>query len=456
MIQATHKNTEHQDRTIRPVSASQPSLSVTHVSTTDMRGGAAKSAIRLHHALGDEGVLSRMIVAQRFGTDPDIVEYNPLRPASPVLGRMFFRLCRRWNRPSIGKAGAYFSPEWTLTGWRLISQLPPCDLVNLHWVADLLDYRSLPRLAARVPIVWTFHDMNVFTGGCHYSGYCERFEHRCGSCPQLNISSGEHDMTRRIFERKSRVFKRIPPGRLKIVCPSRWLAREAGRSSLCRNFELRVIPGGVDTHEYRPLDQAEARRRLNLPLDAKIVLFVADAVEDRRKGLGLLLDAFHGLRDIPGLLLVTLGRGASPLMSGPLFRQLGWWDDSEMMRAAYSAANVFAVPSVQDNLPNTVLESMACGTPVAGFAVGGIGEAVVDGKSGLLAPVGDTFALTSGIRRILESQLLRHAFAAESRTRIEREYSAKLQAIRYASLYDEIIQSQETGGRVVDFGPIGP
>lgn len=433
------------------VSLEAPGLKVTQICTTAVLGGAAKAAHRLHHALAGMGVHSRMMVAQRSSADEESLEYNPAMPAPAVLGRVLFRLGRRWHRPSFQKAGAYFTPEWTLTGWRLVSQLPPCDLVNLHWVADLLDYRTLPQLAAKVPVVWTFHDMNAFTGGCHYSGPCERYTGRCGSCPQLKTSSGETDMTRRIMDRKRRIFERIPPARLTIVCPSGWLAREAKRSALCQGFDVRVIPNGIDPRQYYPVERAEARRRLNLPADAKIILFVADFIEDQRKGLRLLLQAFDAIRHMPQLLLVTLGRGDTSLLSGPFFRHLGTFHDPEKMRAAYSAADVFAIPSLQDNLPNTVLESMACGTPVVGFDVGGIGEAVVNGQTGLLAPAGDASVFAAGLRRLLEDQRLQSTMAGEGRARVEREYTVKLQAMRYAALYGEIVQS-----RPADHQPVTP
>ncbi|HTQ32097.1 MAG TPA: glycosyltransferase family 4 protein [Opitutaceae bacterium] len=419
-------------------------MQVMQICTTAVCGGAARAAHRLHRALAQEGVHSRMLVAQKFGADEDTLEYNPLAPAPPALGRLFFRLCRRWHRPAFRKAGAYFTPDRTPIGWRLAAQLPACDLVHLHWVADLLDYRMLPRLAARVPVVWTFHDMNAFTGGCHYSGPCTGYMGRCGACPQLKTSAGENDLTRGVMNRKLLVFARIPPSRLVIVCPSRWLAREARHSLLCKNLDIRIIPNGIDAEEYHPMEQVEARRRLSLPAGAKIVLFVADFIEDTRKGLPLLLTALESIRNIPDLLLVTLGRGSASCLSEPVFRHLGVLNNIELLRAAYSAADVFAIPSLQDNLPNTVLESMACGTPVVGFDSGGISEAISEGQTGLLAPSGRAPDLGRALRRILEDKILRQSMAVESRRRIVKEYTAQLQARRHASLYQEILQRAPT------------
>jgi glycosyltransferase involved in cell wall biosynthesis len=155
-----------------------------------------------------------------------------------------------------------------------------------------------------------------------------------------------------------------------------------------------------------------------------------------------LLKAIEAIRAIPGLLLVTLGRGDTSFLTGPLFRHLGQINDIESMRSAYSAADVFAIPSLQDNLPNTVLESMACGTPVAGFDAGGVGEAVVDGQTGLLAITGDDTAFAINLRSILEDQLLQWNLGRESLARIGQEFTVALQARRYAELYREILQAQ--------------
>lgn len=417
------------------------SFRVTQVSTTDERGGAARAAQRLHHGLAKLGLRSQMLVAQRYGYDGETIEYNPLAPAPRWLGHALFRADRRWHRPSIARAGAYFTPERNYYGWRLPQQIPECELVNLHFVADLLDYRSLPLLAARHLMVWTFHDMNAFTGGCHYSGTCARYTAQCGSCPQLITSPGEMDMTRRVMARKEAIFGAIAPGRLTVVCPSRWLAEETRRSSLFRRFDVRVIPNGIDTSDYHPVDRAEARRRLGLPADARIVLFVADQIDDQRKGLRQLLAAIGAIRSLSGLLLVTLGRGHHNDLPHAHTRHLGALHDPERLRTAYSAADVFAIPSLQDNLPNTILEAMACGTPVAGFATGGVSEAVQDGSTGLLARAGDSAALAEALRRILVDRPLRQELSAESRRRAEREFSVRLQAQRYAALYRAILDS---------------
>jgi glycosyltransferase involved in cell wall biosynthesis len=253
-------------------------------------------------------------------------------------------------------------------------------------------------------------------------------------------TTNDDDMTRRVLERKRDLLRRVPPGRLTVVTPSAWLARETQRSALFRGYDVHVIPNGIDVREFRPMPRAEARARLSLPGEARIVLFVAEQVADRRKGLRLLLKAFHELRSIPDLLLVTLGRGGQEAIAGERVRHLGSLNDSESLRAAYSAADVFAMSSLQDNLPNTILEAMACGTPVGGFAAGGVGEAVLHGEAGLLAHTGDFSALAAALREILENRTFQTELSHKARQRVEDEYAIERQAQRYTALYEEVIE----------------
>ena len=405
------------------------------ISTNDVRGGAAKCAARLHDSLPGAGVRSRLLVANRARVEPAILEYNPVAPGPRALGRLAFRLARRLHRAPMRKTGGFFSFDRTPIGRRLLGQLPRCDLVNLHFVADFLDFRLLPRLAQARPVVWTLHDMNPFTGGCHYSGGCERFAAECGSCPQLRGSSGPRDLTFACLGRKRAQMEPIPAERLSVVGSSRWITEAARRSSLFSRFEVHHIPSGIDTEEFRPMPRAEARRRFGLPENARIALFVAELVSDRRKGLQLLQAAAEASADLPGTLFVTIGQGAA----GDNFRHLGSLRDTASLRAAYSAADVFVLPSLEDNFPNTMIEAMACGTPVVGFAAGGIPDAVHDGVTGLLAPTGDGVALAVQVRRVLEHDALQRSLGWEARYLVEQEYNVHLHARRYAALYEQML-----------------
>jgi glycosyltransferase involved in cell wall biosynthesis len=231
-----------------------------------------------------------------------------------------------------------------------------------------------------------------------------------------------------------------------VVSPSRWLAAEAQRSTLLGQFDISVIPYGLNTHTFAPLDRASVRQSLGLPQDAALVLFAAAALDNRRKGLDLLTAALGRLatKQTPHrrpVHLLTIG-DRPPTMPFPLpHHHLGATNDDRRLAEAYNAADVFVIPSRDDNLPNTVLESLACGTPVVGFAVGGIPDMVRMGETGLLAAPEDTCAMAEAIERVLVDAELRSRLAENARRVAVTEYDAAIQAGRYAALYAQILES---------------
>lgn len=417
-------------------------MNVLHISTCDVSGGAARAAYRLHTGLRRLGYDSSMFVASRDSDDPTVKGFAP---PGDILSR-----CRRLLRREL--IARSFAPyRATQSGYEPfrddrsqyrrepLKQLPECDLINLHWVARFVDYRSFfAAVAGRIPVVWTLHDMNPFTGGCHYDNGCGRFGDRCGACPRLG-SAHAKDLSRRVWRRKREAFKRIPQGGLHIVTPSRWLAAEARRSSLLGGRPVRVIPNGVDTEDFAPRDRTFARRTLGIPQEARAVLFAAQAVGNERKGFDFLRKALAGLAGPEGLFLLSLGSGefASGLRTPHI--HLGRVDHDRMLSLVYSAADLFVIPSVQDNLPNTVLESLACGMPVVGFDVGGIPDMVRPGVTGLLAPPGDVAALREAISELLKNDAKRKEMSANCRRIAAREYALEVQARRYVELYEQVL-----------------
>lgn len=419
------------------------------LTTNDLQGGAHRAAFRLHLALGQQGVDSAMAVLHKSGDDPRVRQLQPFPALPAVAGHFLFRLCRRLEHPVTCRDGALFSSERTRYGRSLDPQIPAADIVNLHWITDMLDYAdNLPRLARRTPLVWTFHDMNAFTGGCHYTGDCARFTAACGCCPLL-AKSGPHDRSARIFARKQAALRRIPTGRLHLVSPSRWLSDEAERSTLFGRFDSSVIPNGLDAAEFAPMDQAEARQKLRLRPDGRILLFVTEKLNNPRKGARLMLEGIERISHLPNLQICVIGEpdpGAD--MPSPLFHLLGLISDNCTLAAAYSAADVFVIPSRQDNLPNTVLESMACGTPVVGFDTGGIPDMIEPGENGYLAPVGDSEALAEQLRRILEDDEGRHAMGERARQTILSRYTLSHQAAAYLDLYRTLLERDRSASRL--------
>jgi glycosyltransferase involved in cell wall biosynthesis len=418
-------------------------MRIVHLSTFEQQFGAARAAFRLHQGLLKQGAESVMFVRN---PEPKASNALKFRRDCNALARLN-RVGRRWKisrRPfptpqEWAPVCELFSDDRTEFGDAPARQLPAADIVNLHWVCGLVDYRAfLPEAARRAPIVWTLHDMHPMTGGCHYDADCGRFTHQCGNCPQL-LAAADDDPSRQSWIRKRKAFGRVPDSRLHFVAPSKWMASVAANSSLTKSFPVSVIPYGLDTGLFAPVDRLQARHQLQLPPDAKIVIFVAADTRSPRKGLSKLLQAMEGLRDVSGCLLISVGRIDQTTNFPIAHRQLGYLGDNAALSAAYSAADLFVIPSLQDNLPNTVMESLACATPVAGFAVGGIPDMVRPGETGLLARAGDSDDLARAMRRILDDSDLARRLSLRCREVATSEYTLDVQARRYLELYESMV-----------------
>ena len=434
-------------------------LRVTQLSTTDLVGGAGLAATRLHAALLNRGVASRMLVVIRRSKDETVSILRPFAFLPGFAGRILFGVSRKIQHRKRSAHGGLFSLDRVYYGRDLLRQLPTSCLIHLHWIADMIDYTTaLPELARRAPLIWTFHDMNCFTGGCHYDGHCGRFAAACGFCPQLG-STIEDDLSHRVFVRKQKAVAKIPSERLMILCPSEWMAKEVSRSCLFKRFRRVTIPNGIDADVFKPAAREEARAELGLPANAKILLFVSDIISNRRKGFGLLLQALEGLREVRNLLVITLGSKCETQIATIPHRHLDRIHDPSRLALAYSAADVFIVPSLQDNLPNTVLEAMSCSLPVIGFRVGGIPEMVRHTETGLLADVGNATDLAQKILWMLEHSGEREMMSRAARAYILRSFTTQRQAAACELLYQNHL-SEQAGGReipmrVQECGPEG-
>lgn len=418
-------------------------MKIVHLSAIDVRGGAARSAYRLHQGLQRIGWSSTMFVMDKTCPDQTIVRFEPPhglvarvkgRIRREVIARDFAQY--RASRPLSCEA---FSDDRSRFQRTMLAQIPQCDVVNLHWVAGMLDYTTFfPQMTPVTPVVWTLHDMNAFTGGCHYDDQCGRFTKSCGLCPQLG-STSERDLSRAVWERKNQALTACKKGRLRIVTPSRWLAEEAQKSALMSGIRVDIIPYGLDLDVFAPRDKAYSRDLLGIPLDARVVFFLADVVDNRRKGFSLLLEALpHCAKSVDKLLLVSLGQ-KPPQADGRMpWLHLGSVQDDRLLSAVYSAADLFVLPSLQDNLANTVLEAMACGVPVVSFNSGGTPEMVRPGITGQLVPAFDVSALGDTIVGLLNAPEARQKMSAHCRRVALDEYSLELQAQRYADLYKSL------------------
>lgn len=418
-----------------------------------MIGGAARSAFRIHQGLARLGHDSSMFV---LGAESKGAAVKVFVPPAGLKSRIQRRIRRRRIDSAFARYQASRPPGLepfhdcrSAHGAEILKQLPDCDVVHLHWIAGFVDFAAFfSGVAPSVPIVWTLHDMNPFTGGCHYDLGCGRFVEKCGTCPQLG-SRDPGDLSRRIWETKRAAFARIAPSRLHIVTPSQWLAREVERSSLWQRFPLSVIPYGLDLEIFAPRNRAHAREILGLPVEAKVILFLADGLGNRRKGFALLVKALSGLKAADDLMLLSVGNGVADSTVNVPWVHLGSLSQDRILSAVYSAADLFVIPSLQDNLPNTVLESMACGTPVVGFAVGGIPDMVRPGVSGALIEPENVAGLRAGIQDLLRDPDQLGRMGVNCRRIVEEEYSLELQARRYEALYTKLLAGATPANRAI-------
>ena len=395
-----------------------------------------------------------MLVEERRKNDPHVTRFLPPQGLAA-------RLRRRLRRGAVERDAArypdrpasldWFSDDRTPYGESLAAQVPACDVINLHWVAGFVDYEGFFPAASRlgVPLVWRLADMNAFTGGCHYDDHSGKFTGQCGACHQLG-STDPNDLSHQIWLRKKNALAHLADDRLHLVGTSRWIAGEAKRSSLMGRFPVSIIPNGLDVRDFAPRDRHTARDFFDLPADAKIVLFAADSTSTVRKGFAYLAEALQGMNDVPDLLLVSVGAG-EPKLSGVRHRHLGKIKDDRVLSLAYSAADVYVIASLQESFGQTVTESMACGTPVVGFASGGIVDMVRPGVTGELAPTRDVAALRDALKRVLSNPAKRAEMAANCRRVAVEEYSLDVQAAAYRSLYESLLSrkpARDGGGGV--------
>jgi glycosyltransferase involved in cell wall biosynthesis len=236
---------------------------------------------------------------------------------------------------------------------------------------------------------------------------------------------------------------------MQVVAPSRWLAAEAKNSSLFGRLPVTVIPYGLETDRFQPRDRRRARQLFEIPSEAKVVLFVADWANEKRKGLDLLMEAMRGLGDLPSLYVFAVGRNVNSQVLGVRSKTINYVRDDLTLSFVYSTADVFVVPSLEDNLPLTALEALACGIPTIAFSVGGLPDIVREGRTGLLTPLGDVGALRRAIAELLRNTERRASMAQECRRVALQEYSLDVQARRYVTLYEELAGKSRSSGTVI-------
>lgn len=425
-------------------------MKVLIINTYD-RGGAANACLRLHEGLLHEAIDCKVLLRHKEKSLPKTFRFQKVPPSKSKFqilkekGLLFFRVMGILSKPKQSEEQQFLKER--ASGLELFSfpdskfditsspLYQEADIINLHWVANFLDYESFFKKNTK-PVVWTLHDMNPFTGGEHYM---ESF---------LGMDVSGQPIPRRLSELEKRVFKENlslkfksiqSASNISIVAPSEWLAQEAQNSTVFNSKQVYCIPYGINANVFQPRDRNYSRGVLNIPKDKKVILFVADSISNHRKGYVFLKKALD-LMQREDVVLCAVGRKKSALESVRNTIELGSIYDERLMSMAYSAADVFIIPSLMDNLPNTVLESLMCGTPVIGFPIGGIPDMVKPGFNGLLAGNISSQALFKSIEEFLniKDTFIRSDISDSAR----KFYDLPIQARAYKILYTRILQSE--------------
>lgn len=414
------------------------------VNTSEKTGGAAVAAHRLMEALINNGVKAKMLVRDKQSEQLTVVS------AGNGWRQQLYFLWERWCI----FAHLHFSRKHLFevdianvgTDITNLPEFKEADIIHLHWInqgfLSLSGIRKI--LASGKPVVWTMHDIWPATAICHYARRCNQYTTKCTACPLLprGILS---NLQAKVWRKKMEILNKY---NITFVACSRWLEGEAKKSALLKRQHVTSIPNTINSHVFCPKDKQKAREKLGIPVEGKrVILFVSQRVTDERKGLNYLVEALKKMTaQDPTLkekaVVAVLGghsEEVGSLLPLPMI-SLGYVNDEQKIVDVYNAADVFVLPSLEDNLPNTIMEAMACGVPCVGFNVGGIPEMIGHMKTGYVAKTADADDLARGILWTLfeaDANDLKHKCVSK----VAHQYSQASVALRYQEVYNHAVAS---------------
>ena len=410
------------------------------VNTSERKGGAAVAANRLMEALNNNGVKAKMLVMEKVSDSLTVAAYGN---AWSNMARFLWERLTIFSHLHFSKRHLFeidiANAGLDITRFR---EFREADVIHLSWVNQgFLSLSGIRKIiASGKPVVWTMHDAWPATAICHYTQGCKAFMSECRHCHLLPGEGSAKDLSNKVWQRKAKV---LADANISYVACSRWLEQQARQSALIGSQQITSIPNPIDSRVFCPGDQRVARQQLGLPLDKRIILFVSQRVTDERKGMRYLVEAVDKLTtahpEMKGNTSVAFIGGHAEDIEGqfslPIY-SLGYISDERKIVEAYRAADVFVLPSLEDNLPNTIMEAMACGVPCVGFRTGGIPEEIDHLKNGYVAEYKNAEDLMKGIHWVLfEAD---HAMlATQSVKKVATSYSQTSVALRYIEVYNE-------------------
>jgi len=417
-------------------------MKILHINNADTKGGAARAGLALNKALQKMGVKSKMLVQSKYGEDSTVfpIDQDPVNSILTLFrkGIDFFTIEMltkkqrgRFSFPLIGR---------DISNHTLVKE---ADILHFHWINEgFLSLGSIRKLLKlNKPIVWTLHDMWAFTGGCHYDGGCNNFTTRCDKCPSLKIKRN-NDCSSTIFARKINLYKDFNPS---IITCSKWLAGEAEKSILLGDKDIRSIPNPIDIKLFKPTDKRKARERFGISPQKIQILFATMTLKEERKGFeyfkySLIELAKRDKTYKDKIELVVMG--AADKSSNDKFpfsvKYIGRLDDDKSIVDCYNSADIFAAPSLQDNLPNTVMESLSCGIPVVAFNIGGMPEMVAHKMNGYLAQEKSVEDFANGLEFLVKEKDNLNEFSKSAREVVLNSFTEEIVTKKYIELYKSL------------------
>ena len=412
------------------------------VNTSEKTGGAAVASNRLMNALNNNGVKAKMLVRDKVSSRNTVVGLR-----CSLLQKWHFlweRWCVFWHLHFSRKHLFEVDIANTGTDITTLPEFKEADVIHLEWINQgMLSLNDIRKIIAKgKAVVWTMHDLWPAAAICHYAHICSSFKTGCRYCCLLPGGGSANDLSKRVWKRKETVYRN---SNIHFVACSRWLEQQAQQSKLLQGMQITSIPNSIDTNIYHPLDKQEARLSAGLPAGGRrIILFVSQRVTDERKGMVYFIEAIERLVALypvmkEKLAVAVLGRHAEDIADKlplPVY-PLGYVNDEKKIVSVYNSADVFVLPSLEDNLPNTIMEAMACGVPCVGFDVGGIPEMIDHEINGYVARFKDSDDLMRGIHWVLDPNTDYALLSHRAIRKVTFAYSERSVALKYIEVYDQ-------------------
>lgn len=416
------------------------------INTSERRGGAAIAANRLMDALRNNGIQAKMLVCDKQTSQITVIGLNK------SLWRIWQFV---WERIVIWKANHFkkqnlFAIDIANTGTDIttLPEFKQADIIHLHWINQgMLSLNNIQKiLSSGKPVVWTMHDMWPCTGICHHARECDKFHQECNHCPYLYKGGGKKDLSNQVFKDKEALYKLAP---ITFITCSQWLKEKANQSALLKGHSIQNIPNPINTNLFKPRNKQEARRKSGLPTDKKLILFGSAKITDKRKGIDYFIESCKLLAEkYPELMeelgVVVYGKDSEQLKSQVPFQvyPLNYISNEKELVDVYNAVDLFVTPSLEENLPNTIMEAMACGVPCVGFNVGGIPEMIDHLHNGYVADYKSAEDFANGIHWAL-SESEYQSLSEEACRKVTTSYSESTIAKRYIEIYNKSIGNHD-------------